>query len=71
MQNPPRRFLYLLTMWQERPASPEHPAVWRFSLEDTRTDQRRGFGSLEGLVAFLRAQVEAGEQRSRGDKVTR
>jgi hypothetical protein len=49
--------VYLLRAWRERPASPGHPAVWRFSLEDVRTRQRRGFGSLEGLVAFLRAEV--------------
>jgi len=68
MQNPPKRFLYLLTMWQERPTSPAHPAVWRFSLEDTRTRQRRGFGSLEGLMAFLREQVEAGRAEERGSR---
>ena len=53
-----KRSLHLLTMWQERPDIPGRPAVWRFSLEDVRTRQRHGFGSLEGLVAFLRTQVE-------------
>ena len=70
---------YILRLWQERPVSPAHPAVWRFSVEDPRTGQRRGFGSLEGLVAYLRTQMEAGEQGGRGaggqgrggDKVTR
>ncbi len=51
---------YLLRLWQERPATPACPAVWRFSLEDTRTGQRRGFGDLAALVAFLQAQVAAG-----------
>jgi hypothetical protein len=31
--------------------------VWRFSLEDPRTGQRRGFASLEVLVAFLRTEL--------------
>jgi hypothetical protein len=57
-QTAPRYHAYLLRLWQERPASFERPAVWRFSLEDTRTRQRRGFGSLEALMSFLRAQVE-------------
>jgi hypothetical protein len=58
---------YLLRLWRERPASPERPAVWRFSVEDTRTRQRRGFGSLEDLLAFLRALMEAnGEPQGRG-----
>jgi hypothetical protein len=52
---------YILRLWQERSASPAHPAVWRFSLEDTHTRQRCGFGNLEGLIEFLQAQVKAGE----------
>ena len=60
--------VYLLRLWRERPALPGRPAVWRFSLEDTRTRQRRGFASLEGLTAFLRAQIGMGERGS--DKET-
>jgi hypothetical protein len=62
---------YILRLWQERPASPAHPAVWRFSVEDPRTGQRQGFGSLEKLTAYLQARMEAGEQGSRGEEVTR
>jgi hypothetical protein len=54
---------YILRLWQERSASPAHPAVWRFSLEDTHTRQRRGFGDLAKLVGFLQAQMEAEETR--------
>ncbi len=61
MSNPPKRFLHLLAIWQERPASPAGPAVWRFSLEDTRDGARRGFGSLEELVAFVRAELQQEE----------
>jgi len=59
---------YILRLWQERPASPDRSAVWRFSVEDTRTRQRQGFGSLEKLTAYLRARMEAGEWGSRGDE---
>jgi hypothetical protein len=49
----PRRTIYLLIFWQERPPSPDGPAVWRFRLEDVRTRRQYGFGSLEQVSAFL------------------
>lgn len=49
----PRRAVYLLICWQERPPSSEGPAIWRFSLEDARTGQRQGFGTLEQMLTFL------------------
>ena len=58
MTNSPRRFLYLLTLWQERPATGDRPAVWRFRLEDTRSNEQWGFGSPDDLLAFLQQQVE-------------
>jgi hypothetical protein len=57
MRNPAKRFIYVLTGWQERPASPGRPAVWRFSLEESHIDRRHGFGSLEALMDFLRAEM--------------
>jgi hypothetical protein len=66
----PPYHVYLLRLWRERPSSPEHPAVWRFSVEDARARQRRGFTSLEDLVAFLRVLVEAGsEPREQGGEI--
>ena len=47
------RFVYLLIVWQERPATSNTPAIWRFSLENVRTGQRRGFGSLKALIDFF------------------
>ena len=61
MKEAPLRFVHLLTMWRERPAQPGQPALWRFSLEDPRTHQRRGFADLEALTAFLRAQMAEAE----------
>ena len=43
---------YLLRLWRTSKESP-----WRASLEDPQTGERRGFGSLEALFAFLREQT--------------
>ena len=55
---------YILRAWQERPGSPDHPAVWRYSLEDTRTRRRRGFASLNDLTAHLHMHASAADQRA-------
>jgi len=68
MDSSTRRFVYVLIGWQERPASAERPAVWRFSLEDTRANQRLGFGNLCDLVVFLEAEMKTAELRSERDK---
>ena len=62
MRRPLKRWTQVLTIWQERPALGERPAEWRFSLEDPLTRQRRGFGSLDGLTAFLQEQLAQQEQ---------
>ena len=52
---------YLLRCWQEGEAAPGHEPTWRFSVEEVLHERRRqGFSSLEGLIAFLRAEL-AGE----------
>jgi len=71
MENTPKRIVYLLTMWQERTDAADSPAGWRFSVEDPRTGERRGFASLEALVAFLRTQMGTEERGRGGDKETR
>jgi hypothetical protein len=57
LDRPPRYRSYLLTLWEERSRDPTVPAVWRFRLEDPRTGQRRGFASLEALVAALEGEM--------------
>jgi len=57
LAKPPRYQAYVLRCWEERRQTPDCPGVWRFSLEDTRTGQRHGFGDLERLVALLRAEL--------------
>jgi hypothetical protein len=64
MERSGKRFVYVITGWQERPASPERPAVWRFSLEETHIERRHGFGSLEALVAFLRTEMAGTSQEA-------
>jgi hypothetical protein len=54
---PPRYRTYLLIFWEERSQDPAAPAVWRFSLEDPRTGQRRGFADLEMLIAALEQEM--------------
>jgi hypothetical protein len=57
---PPRYRSYLLTFWEERSRDPDTPVAWRFRLEDPHTGERRGFGDFEGLMAFLRGELESG-----------
>ncbi|MBK6712739.1 MAG: hypothetical protein IPG51_20765 [Chloroflexi bacterium] len=44
---------FILSLWAEGGARPNAPPVWRFSLEDPHTDQRRGFKDLAELMRFL------------------
>ncbi len=48
---------YLLRLWQERATS---PAVWRASLENSRTGELVGFADTMQLFAFLQEQVADG-----------
>jgi hypothetical protein len=60
---PPRYRSYVLTFWEERSQDPETPVVWRFSLQDPRTGQRRGFASFEELMTFLRSELEGSKSQ--------
>ena len=54
---PPCYRCYLLTCWAEQSQDPLEPMVWRFRLEDPHTGRRRGFASLEALVAGLEREL--------------
>ena len=56
--------VYLLRFWQEPREKPDLPNVWRFSLQDPRTGERRGFASLEALVAFLAQEIQRAEKET-------
>jgi len=60
---------YLLRCWQEGEAAPGKEPLWRFSVEEILPERRRkGFSSLEALVAFLRAEFASGEDELSDDE---
>ena len=58
----PRYLAYMLRLWQVRD---DDELLWRASLEDPHTGARRGFASLEMLVAFLREETRADDNNTR------
>ncbi len=53
-----RRYIsYLLRLWQVRVGG---QLVWRTSLENAHTSERRGFANLADLVAFLEGKMGEG-----------
>jgi hypothetical protein len=55
--------VYVLRLWREQMDADDQPAVWRFSLDDTATGKRYGFGNIEALVAYLSAQIGSASQQ--------
>ena len=55
----PFRYLsYILCCWQERSVhAGREIVVWRFSLQDPRTNRRYGFATLEALLISLQAEL--------------
>jgi len=45
---------FMLRLW---PVEQDGEIVWRASLESPLTGERRGFASLEALIAFLRGEI--------------
>jgi hypothetical protein len=56
-----QRLSYLLRLWQ---AEQGGAWVWRASLENAHTGERRGFASLAGLFAFLKEETAARNKRN-------
>ncbi|GIK59057.1 MAG: hypothetical protein HND44_10990 [Chloroflexi bacterium] len=52
-QRPYPRHNFILSLWVEGGARPNAPPVWRYSLEEPHSSQRRGFKDLAELVRFL------------------
>ncbi len=59
-ERPPARRSYILTIWQEGDQDVKPSGLWRFSLEDPRTGQRRAFPTLGALFVALEQEI-AGE----------
>jgi hypothetical protein len=62
-ERPPARRSFILTLWQEGEQEARSPGLWRFSLEDPRTGQRRAFPTLGALFVALEQEL-AGEGMS-------
>jgi hypothetical protein len=63
------RRAYLLRCWQEGETTPGHEPHWRFWLEEVLHKRRRkGFGNLEALFAFLRAELTGNEEALFGEE---
>lgn len=55
---PPQHRSFLVRCWQERSVHAERETVtWRFSLQNLRTNRRRGFATLEALLLSLEAEL--------------
>jgi hypothetical protein len=54
----PRYLSYVVRCWQEQSVhAGRETIVWRFSLQDARTSQRRAFPTLEALLVSLQAEL--------------
>ncbi len=54
---------YLVRCWRDREAASEGEAAWRFSVEVvTPGRRRRGFASLEALLAFVQDDLAGGDE---------
>ncbi len=51
----PIRLAFLIRLWQ---VHSEGQMVWRGSLEDAHTGEKRGFGDPAGLFAFLQDKLD-------------
>lgn len=54
---PPPYRTYILRFWEERNPDPHKVNTWRFSLENTESNVRHVFHSLDGLMQFLHKQM--------------
>jgi hypothetical protein len=53
---------YLVRCWREKGTTVVGPPSWRFSVEEVFGERRRrGFRSLEGLIAFIQAGMQDAE----------
>ena len=48
---------YLMRCWQEHNSAPDGEPIWRFSLDASWYEERRGFASLQALMDHLQAEL--------------
>jgi hypothetical protein len=61
--------VYVLRLWRDQDATAGRPEVWRCSLEDPRTRQRRAFSSVDEMGMFLDAAAGASRDDNVGQEV--
>ena len=50
---------YVVNVWQEHSKhAGQEVMVWRFSLQNPRTNQRRGFANIESLLIALQTELD-------------
>ena len=55
---------FLLRLWIEK----VNDGKWRFSIEDTRTGQRKAFASIKKLIAYLNEVISDGNQEFKSEQ---
>lgn len=50
-----RYYIFVFSLWETGSSVSGGPTVWRYSLEHGPTGERRGFKSLDELMAYLEA----------------
>ena len=61
-QKAPRYRSFVVRCWQEQGVhAGRETMVWRYSLQNAGTDQRRGFATLEALLVSMQAELSDGE----------
>lgn len=54
---PPTYRAYLMRCWQERNSAPDGEPIWRFSLDASWYEERRGFTTLQALMDYLQTEL--------------
>jgi len=52
---------YMVRCWQEYSSAPDDEPIWRFSLEASWYNDRRGFASLQALMNHLQSELMSQE----------
>jgi hypothetical protein len=69
-RRPSRYHIFVLSLWEEGGDYPGDSSKWRFSLENARKAERKGFKDLEELTAYLETWTQAMPGDTAGDPPT-